>query len=167
MPLNLATRVGDDTIAKMEAAARRRYAEAKRLVADEPLGAIYLFGYTVEIRLKTAYFRVARIPSNSPLANARASAEALIRSFPGRAARPAGHDIRGWARLVGDARATTPGSTPLAAGDLVRMNGHAQTVAECWTEILRYRANRPYNEELAAVLTAARWFKHNYSRLWN
>jgi len=168
MPLSLATRIGEDTIGKMEAAARRRYAEASRLVANEPLGAIYLFGYTVEIRLKTAYYRIIGIRPDVPLDKERAAAERQIRAFPVRAtSRPAGHDTRGWARLVEHARATTTGAKPLAPSFLATMNGHADDVADCWTEILRYRANKPYNKELAAVLKAARWFKRNHSRLWN
>lgn len=60
MPLTLATRIGPDTLGKLEQAAQRRYAEARRLVADEPLGAIYLFGYTVEMRLKAPTSRMMK-----------------------------------------------------------------------------------------------------------
>jgi hypothetical protein len=62
MPRALLDRIGFDTLAKLEAAATRRYAEAQRLAADEPLGALYLYGYTIEMRLKAAYYRLAGVP---------------------------------------------------------------------------------------------------------
>jgi hypothetical protein len=168
MPLSLVSRIGEDTIGKLEAAARRRYAEACRLVVGEPLGAIYLFGYTVEIRLKAAYYRTKGLLPGTPLGPYRRPAETRIRFLLGLPMHdPVGHHVFGWARLVEDARAVTPGVAALPPGVSAAMNSHAQRVAACWVETLRYRANRPYNEELAAVQAAAQWFRNNYSRLWN
>src|SRR5438876_248247 len=75
MPLTLANRIGHDTLGKLELAARRRYAEARRLMVHEPLGAIYLFGYSVEIRLKAAYYRVVGLVPATKLGGPRAIAE--------------------------------------------------------------------------------------------
>jgi hypothetical protein len=62
MALTLKARIGSDTVKKLEAAATRRLAEAVSLSPSEPLGAVYLFGYTVEIRLKCAYYRLVSVP---------------------------------------------------------------------------------------------------------
>ena len=166
MPLTLASRIGPDTLGKLEQAARRRYAEARRLVADEPLGAIYLFGYTVEMRLKAAYYRTVGLVPASLLLPARNIAEARIRALLGiRGA--VGHNLYGWAKLLETARATTPGTTALA-GKLARaMYLHLQNVEACWTEVLRYRANTPYHDEMDAVRSGASWFKVNGRRLWS
>jgi hypothetical protein len=166
MPLTLATRIGSDTLGKLEQAARRRYAEARRLVADEPLGAIYLFGYTVEMRLKAAYFRTVGLVPTSILAPSRSLAETQIRSLLGiRGA--VGHNLYGWAKLLETARATTPGATPLASGLASEIYKHVQNVEACWTEVLRYRANKPYDNEVKAVRYGASWFKVNGRRLWS
>jgi len=166
MPLTLAARIGTDTLGKLEQAARRRYAEARRLVADEPLGAIYLFGYTVEMRLKAAYFRTIRLVPASPLGLGRGVAEARIRSLLGiRGA--VGHNLYGWARLLETARATTPGATALTVRLAKEMYTHVQNVEACWTEVLRYRANKPYDEEMQVVQSGASWFKVNARRLWS
>lgn len=172
MPLTLATRIGPDTLGKLEQAARRRYAEARQLVADEPLGAIYLFGYTIEMRLKAAYYRTVGLLPASPLDLSRKMADRLIRAqFPnatlGGRNIPAGHNLHGWAWLLEDARATTPGAVPLPAALAKQMNAHVQNVRECWTEVLRYHANKPYDEELDAVWAGASWFKVNGRRLWS
>ena len=166
MPLTLVKRIGDDTLGKLEQAARRRYAEAERLILDEPLGAVYLFGYTIEIRLKASYYRLAGLVTASRLAGYRTAAEAQIRGF-GLGHGPAGHDLLGWAKLLEDKRATMPAPGPLAPAVLNEMNDHVKNVSLCWAEILRYRANKPYNEELMVVRAAAEWFKRHYRRLWS
>ncbi len=166
MPLTLATRIGPDTLGKLERAARRRFAEARRLVADEPLGAIYLFGYTIEMRLKAAYFRMVGLVSASILASSRGLAEARIRTLLG-VKGAVGHNLYGWAKLLEDARATTPGASALPSGLASEMYAHVQNIEACWTEVLRYRANRPYTEEMKAVYAGANWFKINSRRLWS
>ena len=169
MPLTLAARIGTDTLGKLERAARRRYAEALHLAPDEPLGAIYLFGYTIEIRLKAAYYRVVGLATPSPIDRVRRQfGESRIRTLLLLSSRTAvGHNLIGWARLLEDARASTPGVAALPLPMATQMYAHVQNVAACWTEVLRYRANKPYNEELTAVRSGAEWFKRNARRLWS
>lgn len=166
MALTLATRIGSDTLGKLEQAARRRYAEARRLVADEPLGAIYLFGYTVEMRLKAAYFGTVGLVPATVLAHSRNLAEARIRTLLG-VKGAVGHNLYGWATLLEHARATTPGATALPTALAQEMYAHVRNVEACWTEVLRYRANKPYDEEMKAVRSGASWFKANGRRLWS
>jgi hypothetical protein len=150
----------------MELAARRRFAEARCLMQSEPLGAIYLLGYTVEMRLKAAYYRTAGLVPSSPLDPPRRIAESQIRQLLG-AQGPVGHHLLGWARLLEHTRATTHGATPLAPAIASAMYQHVGDVANCWTEVLRYRANVPYNREVNAVWIAANWCKTNSRRLWS
>jgi len=168
MPLNLATRCGDDTVGKLVLAARRRYAEANRLLPNEPLGAVYLLGYTIEMRLKVAYYRVIGFAPNTLITDRdRRQAQAQIRTrFPG-SSMPAGHNLIGWAWLLEHTRASLRGAIALPPLVATQMNAHVGNAALCWREVLRYRANKPYNEELAAVQRAARWFKRNASKLWS
>jgi hypothetical protein len=65
------------------------------------------------------------------------------------------------------ARITTPGATALPAHLAREMYAHVQNAEACWTEVLRYRANKPYSEEMTAVQSAATWFKINARRLWS
>src|SRR6266542_2523497 len=109
MPLTLKTRTGRDTIRKLEAAATRRYAEASRLTTHEPLGALYLFGYVVEIRLKAAYYRLAGLGATDDLGHRppgaigspRELAEGQIRTILGLQGRSSvGHHLNGWVQLI-------------------------------------------------------------------
>ena len=165
MPLTLAIRIGFDTLGKLEQAARRRYAEARLLVSHEPLGAIYLFGYTVEMRLKAAYFRTVGLAPASDLAPFRKVAERNIRTLLGITG-TVGHNLYGWANLLETTRATTPGATALSSRLAKEMYKHVQNIDACWKEVLRYRANKPYDDELKAVRFGASWFKVNSRRLW-
>jgi len=55
----LAKRIGLDTVAKLEAAASRRFEEAESLRQNGRLtGAVYLYGYVAEVCLVAAYFRL-------------------------------------------------------------------------------------------------------------
>jgi len=92
MPLTLAKRIGPDTLGKIELAAESRYAEARHLLPQYPLGALYLFGYSIEIRLKVAYYRVIGLVPNSELAGPRALAEKEIRRLLNKTG-AVGHDL--------------------------------------------------------------------------
>ena len=167
MPLTLVHRAGGDTLGKLEAAAARRFREAEKLFQQgERLGAVYLFGYSIEIRLKAAYYRTIGLVPGSAIQPHRRPAEDAIRALPffPSNAQP-GHHLRGWAGLLAQTRAGTP--NPLDATVASEMHQHVDAAFKCWVEYLRYRANQPYNAEVTAVRTAARWFRTNATRLWS
>jgi hypothetical protein len=171
MPLTLKTRIGFDTLAKLERAATRRQAEAMRLIDDEPLGAIYLLGYSIEMRLKAAHYRLASIPGDHNLSkpippntdSPRKLAENRIKTTLAKSS-SAGHDLVGWTEPVIESRVLA--LLPALAVE-AELRDHIKEAALCWTESLRYHANKPYNEEVQAVLTAARWIRQHYRQLWS
>lgn len=173
----LPIRVGPDTPAKLEAAAARRYAEARRLALDgERLGALYLYGYSIEMRLKAAYYQLAGVPRHWDIEQPRPGSTQSPRKIaqlaiqvqlpPPPAKQPLGHYLPGWARLVIDTR-VGHALGPLAAALANDLWNQVQTAARSWKESLRYHANKPYDEELDEVVAAARWFQLNYRRFWN
>src|SRR5690349_10393450 len=92
---------GYDCIVQFEDAAAQRSAEAEILLKrSRHLGAIYLFGYSVEMRVKAAFFRNAgflagRLISPQDRSNAIAMSATL-----GLPVAPGPHDIAGWAALA-------------------------------------------------------------------
>ena len=185
MPLTLLQRCGHDSLNQLEAAARRRYAEATLLLVDqqEPFGAIYLLGYTIEMRLKAAYLHLIQFPPHddfmSPQPNAAFSEWKiatnqikLLLSQPhnaiaqpqGKHSQP-GHNLYGWALLLIDTRAAILPNAPFPHGQKI-MN-LVTDVQLCWREILRYHAKKPYDEEVKTVQNAARWFRSHYTQLWS
>ncbi|MGA2497261.1 MAG: hypothetical protein ABSH20_05945 [Tepidisphaeraceae bacterium] len=142
---------------------------------DEPLGSIYLLGYTIEIWLKAAYYRLKGVPPNADLArpippntdSPRKLAEQRIKALLGPSAPKAiGHFLIGWAELVIDARSTSPHG-PYATIFRDDRRDYVKDAALCWTESLRYHANKPHNQEMHAVADAARWLKSQYRQLWS
>jgi hypothetical protein len=175
MPKGLLVRVGPDTAGKLEAAAVRRFAEAIKLQDDEPLGALYLYGYTIEMRLKAAYYRLTGVPegwdifakrpnqSISPRQLGEDTIRLLLNLLP---RTPVGHHLTGWARLVIETRrGHLLGALP--PSHEIALWNQAQNAARLWRETLRYHANKPYDRELEDVRAAARWLKRNYRTLWS
>ena len=164
MRLPLAQRIVPDTLRKLEAAATRRYAEATILAPSEPLGALYLYGYSIEIRLKAAHYRLSGLGLDADIAAPappntiapRRIAEDLIRSFSLPSGASPGHDLIGWTHLVIVSRVFA-GLTSFTPGFQQTFIGHIQNAALAWTESLRYHANKPYNHELVATANAARF----------
>jgi hypothetical protein len=176
MPLTLVGRSGSDTLSKLEAAAVLRMREAERLyLAGQRLGAIYLYGYVIEISLKTAYYRVIGLTSATLIDPRlhRFAAEKVIRAMAALPAHPqgppmAGHHLIGWARLLSQVRALpVPGRSPLDAAIATELLKQMRDVFNCWAEFLRYRANRPYNEEVQKMRETAKWIRRNYRKLWS
>jgi hypothetical protein len=174
MALTLLRRAGDETLGKLERAARRRFREARKLqAAGEALGAVYLYGYSVEISLKAAYYRtIGLVPANKIHRQLhRRQAEQDIRDMieakgalpprPSGDRIPAGHHILGWARLLEGKR-----KNPWPPTFKASLDNHANGVFHCWAEFLRYRTTKPSDEELQSVAFAARWFRRNRARLW-
>ncbi|HEY3245538.1 MAG TPA: hypothetical protein VGM03_19520 [Phycisphaerae bacterium] len=174
MPTPLLDRIGPDTPGKLERAAARRYAEAVRLKDYEPLGALYLFGYAIEMRLKSAWYRLTNVPQKRDInvampnqsTSPRQLAEQTIRvllNLPAKA--PVGHSLIGWAKLVIETR-RNHALGPLQPADERALWEHAQKAARVWRETLRYRANKPYNQEVEDVAAAANWVRRKYRTLW-
>ncbi len=62
MPRRLLDRCNDDSLREFRAAARQRFNDALVLAANgRRTGAIYLWGYAVEMTLKAAYFSMTRL----------------------------------------------------------------------------------------------------------
>lgn len=174
MSLNLVHRAGLDTLGKLEAAASLRFREARVLhKRGEQLGAIHLYGYSVEIRLKVAYYHTIGLVSSTVIDRRlhRRPAEVAIGLMPSlphhasSAGPSAGHHIMGWAALLVRERAK-PGRNPMDAPMAGTLQSHATNIFQCWSEILRYRANKPYNVELQVVSDAAMWFRAHAGQLW-
>src|SRR5690349_13713108 len=177
MPRVLLNRVGPDSLAKLEAASALRFREAVKLQAQgERLGALYLYGYTIEMRLKAAYFRLAGVADNADLSqrpaagaqSPRYAAEVQIRGLLGlNPGTSVGHHLEGWVRLLVDTRANHLVVAPFDVVFETELSDHVQAAARQWREFLRYRANRPYDDELTDVTGAARWIGRHYNQLWS
>ena len=148
-----------------ERAAADRFADGEVLHRrSRDLAAIYLWGYSVEIRVKAAYFRSAGLGPNRPITPADRSLHAgfakLLFGFPGPAG---GHEIDVWAQLAVAARTTTPSPYPTSFG--LEVVSQASALYAVWRETLRYTDVRPTAAEVRRARSVASWFDRNYHRL--
>lgn len=176
MPLTLVGRSGRDTLGKLEAAAILRMREAEALrVSGRRLGAIYLYGYVIEITLKAAYYRVIGLVPATTIDNNlhRKPAETAIKAMYGlpshlQGRTSGGHNVIGWAFLLNRERGVpAPGRVALNAQLAGELHNRMQDVFTCWAEFLRYRANCPYTQEVDTMRSTARWIRRRYRNLWN
>lgn len=149
-----------DTIHRFENAAARRFAEAELLRKDATrrLGAIYLYGYCVEIWLKAACYRAMQFaPRQKITKNDRKSVEALVRAHspPGI---PVGHYLPGWAAFFVSRK------MGLGQGLSIEITNRASSIYIRWRETFRYAPNRPSTGEINVVYDTAAWFRKRYPR---
>ncbi len=169
MPKRLPDRRAPDSIREFRAAARERYEDGLVLAANgRRTGAIYLWGYSVEMTLKAAYFRLIGRPETAVITvhgDISAAIRHAVSDFhivwppQGR-----GHNVRAWAELLVAERASRPGAAfPAAVGRAVQRCG--QAAGQLWNETLRYHKNVAYPHELAQVREAAEWLLANSDSL--
>jgi hypothetical protein len=166
MPKSLLKRCRPDSVAEFQAAARSRMQDGLALMAAERrTGAIYLWGYAVEMTLKAAYFRLVGFPAAQQIAlkdlqAAKAAAGGLAVAWPGNL-----HDLRAWADLLVATREANPALAypDPGFGDQVRTT--VAPLQRLWSEVLRYHKNVAYRYELRQVREAAEWLLANASSL--
>jgi len=161
VPKTLRDRCQPDSIREFHAAARERFLDGVSLSAsDRRTAAVYLWGYVAEMTLKAAYFRFLGFAEDrhvtfQDLQNAVARGRSLGIGWPQSGW---GHNVRAWAELLVNARASVPGqaypSTRLGA--MIQRTG--QRLERIWSETLRYHKNVAYPYEVNQARDAARWF---------
>lgn len=164
LPLHLR---GQDTVAEFEAAATQRFNEAERLgQRSHHLGAVYLFGYSVEMRVKALFFRNAGFATKQVITRQDRTDAADMYATLGLLTRPGQHDVSGWAALAVASRATTAAPYSVGAGGLgTEIVNRATALYLIWRETLRYRSVAATGAEFREVRRVAAWFGSNYGRM--
>ncbi len=167
----LSDHLAEDTVRQLEGAAKRRFDEAKSLIAKQHfLAAVYLYGYCVEMCLAAAYFRSAGFNPNTKIdretrrlrmAKARQlrtpSGEPLMSSDP--------HPIVGWARFLEWQRSLNAGLSNVERQQLSDGIIKAEVVYKHWRPELRYKTTTVGPRQLDEVRKTASWFIERLGRL--
>jgi hypothetical protein len=162
----------DDSVPRFERAARRNYSDAEALRrADRRFGPVYLYGYSVEMTIKAAYFRAifkARVqPITTPIGSTLRNQEWSLRANLNLPPRPSNdqenqHDILIWSLLLAWRRSVLGNQyqyPPWLAQELVN---RAADVYKYWREYMRYRSVAISASELGAIRSHAKWFRNQY-----
>lgn len=151
-----------DSVDLYRKAASQRFLDAATLANHgRRLGAIYLFGYCVEMLLKAAFFRLQGTAAGQAIHLYEARTKAREWGLEPPTDR---HDLRWWNRLVIAAREAM--GRPFSPREASSLTRRVDTVARNWHVVLRYRVNRPSEQELWEVQEAARRILLQYRRLY-
>ena len=167
----LSIHLSPDTINRLENAAINRYEDGERPRERKRfLGAIYLYGFSVEMCLAAAYFRSAGFAPNSPITReTRDMKMKFARTLRAADNRPLmdtdPHPLVGWARLLQWQRAL---STQVGAERAKRLREalkKAATVYRHWRPELRYKTKDVLPAQLKEMRECVDWFLANRGRL--
>ncbi len=168
MPRLIRDRFAVECIQEFDRAATERYADAGALArAGRRTGAIYLYGYVVEMLLKAAYFRLIHHGDNTPIGVGDMRLATGVN--PASTARSLGldgtqnlHDLTTWGELIVAYR-NRNGLLYTGAGFARFLTVNVAIVRGRWTETIRYHKNIAYRHELDRVTQACDWIvEHRY-----
>lgn len=154
-----------ETWSGMELAAERRLSDAFILAVSSErseTAAVYLWGYVVEIVLKTAYFREMGRSRFVDISETRRLAATTYRGAYGR--RGNDHDLLYWLFVL--ERVKFSHGHPIRPEYLGSLRLHIGIVADNWSESLRYHHAQPTPQELNEVYESVEWIWKNRNRLW-
>jgi hypothetical protein len=168
MPLAAIGLYPPDTISGFERAAQQRFQDGEALRASgRDGGAIYLYGYVVEMVLKAACYRLFGHPPHAPVESARPIVETWIGelALPVVTRKLQPHDLDAWASGLVWFRDNIHGvSYPIAF--TLSLGTNTDVVLQYWLPGIRYQELPWGPPESAEVSTAAAWFLTEYPNMF-
>jgi len=156
-----------DSIQEFEGARHDRLWDGMTLwgYRDGAAGAAYMLGYSVEMALKCAYFRLAGLRVFDPIARPELrSAEARARVLGLATQTESFHSVQFWCDLLCKHRHDL--LSPLDPTLEQRLVTETGIVYDRWWVDMRYKAEKLSRNELEHLAAAADWFDRNYPDLY-
>ena len=156
----------NETIAEFEAARFDRYHDGLVLIGgDRRVGAIYLFGYFVEMTLKSASFTLLGFQKSDPITKRELNAAAT------RAEKELGidvpqegyHSLQFWALAIVAERDHMGQPLPIALTS--ELNWRSQRMHSHWTIAMRYSRDVTRPEDWERLWEDSQWLHANYDIL--
>lgn len=162
---SLATHLAPNTIRRLEQAAERRYEEGECLKKQNRLlGALYLYGYSVEMCLAAAYFRSAGFDTTQPIDDdTRIQRMKWARQMRLMSGDP--HPLTGWARFLQWHRESSDCLTSATRDRLREAVQKAEQVYKHWRPELRYKLANVTQSQLNEVRFCVHWFLKQRGKL--
>lgn len=155
-----------ETLQDFEVAADARYWDAVHLaVESRQHGAIYLFGYVAEIRLKLACFRIDRARPSDPIASLLGPVRTYQRRYLPTLKTENYHSLEFWLYLLRHKR--TRLGQPLLPPFDQRLVQCVRRIHSSWRVEMRYRADSPSLQDMVNVYNDVSWLHTNAHLLWS
>lgn len=156
---------------ELEIAAGERFWDGVTLaMAAEPraTGAVYMLGYVAEMLLVASCLRVAGVKPDVDVRGYMTLANRDYRAdYRDLYKRPEGndHELSFWLFVL--ERRRVAAGEPIDAAFHGALAFKVATIAQNWSEMLRYRSVRASEAELWDVIEAVDWIVQNSPRLWS
>ncbi len=126
-------------------------------------GATYLLGYSVEMALKCAYFRVLGLRISDPVTAELKQAPTMAKQIGVKEAPESLHNVLFWCELLRAKRRLQ--QRPFDGPFERRLVAETRIVYDHWWVEMRYKAGRTTPTMLENLLSAVEWFDRNYPQL--
>lgn len=149
------------------ASSYQRFAESNKLrvSGSTSLGALYLAGYSGELALKIAYYKLAKLDGLVPVSGRFAVASKwLKKNAPLHGGASFTHAADGWLNLI-EAERSVLGIALWDPAFHAALRSHVTVIARNWSESLRYRHTIPHKDEVLGVALSSEWLLQNINRI--
>ena len=165
MPLRQRLSTQPETVQDFDLAAEQKYWEGIELLATGNRGAgIYLMGYTAEMLLKNACFRLETVRPTAPVASLLGPARNWMKARLPTIACESYHSVWFWTHLLRQKRRFQGRAMPAPLDwELVR---RVRRIYQIWWVEMRYRPDQAYANEAQAVYDDVTWLRDHYVALW-
>ncbi len=164
MPLSIPK---TETLSEFEAAREDRFRDGIVLaLKGRRMGATYLLGYTVEITLKCAFFRLWGYRDQVPIQVAHADdpRPLAVKDLGLAGTKEPLHNPFFWARLI--IRVREELDQPLGVSLSSGLLSKAMNVAANWRVAMRYWRTRTTPRDFRGFVRDVMWFRTRYDELW-
>ena len=163
MPVNALT--NPETLQDFELAAQDRYWEGLELmVAGREPGGVYLLGYTAEMLLKLASFRLESVRPTDPVKPRLAPVRQWMKQTCPGIDSEGFHSLVFWATYLRTKRRQQ--GRPLDPLTESQLAERTRCLYAVWTVEMRYRSLRRPASDWRSAYDSVEWIRENYLRLW-
>jgi hypothetical protein len=166
VPRLLVDRFTEDSVEQFRISASIRNEDAWALYYNRRFtAAIYLWGYAVEMTLKTVWFsNVLQYDDGRTIARGDLRNAGDLAKSTYNIAWHGLHDLKGWAELIVLHR-NALGRTYINQQLQNQIQRQSNTAYSYWREVLRYKKNQAYRFEAERIAEIAKWFLLNSRNL--
>lgn len=165
--------LGPETVHDLETAGRARFWDAMELaIAGRTYAAIYVGGYSAEMLLKSATFRLRGAALHQPAGAFFGPAKAYGQARFSTISHENYHSIIFWQLSIIELRKDA--GLPHGGGVFVELMLNSQTIFDYWNVAMRYRDSEAHPQLHAAAtlkiedfVAALSWIDRNHQALWS
>ena len=165
MPVRQRILPSSECVDNFELVAQEKYEAGFNLLTVGMLSdAVYLMGFTADMLLKSAYFRLCQFQGQQPVTSSDLqNAKNEAKTLGVKADREGYHGLEFWSEMIVKKRRQF---VPLDAAFEIELQRHIRTLQNNWSVEMRYLPNLVIYQDAESVFDEVSWVIDNHERLW-